>query len=235
VANLNDLALMEHRASLLFLHDQRGRIASTNEPPPPGTAPRLWVGRTESGNVWRFRSDLPIEVAAELDGILAEEQVSTDFQQPLASRQRLMTVLTKHAPIESNWDGPAWRFPATFGATSGIVSMDRSNAHFGRDHFPWLEDEIDDRQPCFAVLQDDAAVSICFSSRNSDRAAEAGVDTIEGFRGRGYAVAVTASWGDAVRREGRESLYSTSWDNLASRRVADKLGLILYGADFQVT
>jgi hypothetical protein len=34
-----------------------------------------------------------------------------------------------------------------------------------------------------------------------------------------------------VRRENRIPLYSTSWDNAASRGVARRLGLVLYGAD----
>jgi predicted GNAT family acetyltransferase len=76
--------------------------------------------------------------------------------------------------------------------------------------------------------------SVCFSARNTPVAAEAGVDTVEEFRGRGYAPAVVAAWARAVRQEGRVPLYSTSWDNLASRSVARKLGLVMYGADFSL-
>jgi RimJ/RimL family protein N-acetyltransferase len=171
----------------------------------------------------------------ELKGILAEDPASSDFEQPLVTRQRLMSVLTKDAPIECTWEGPAWRFPDSMSRQADIVAITQAIAHLVPTDFAMLADEIQERQPFFGIVRDNRAVSICYSARNSDLAAEAGVDTLEAYRGRGFAVAVTASWADAVRRDGREPLYSTSWENAASRRVADKLGLILYGADFQVT
>ncbi len=61
------------------------------------------------------------------------------------------------------------------------------------------------------------------------------METAEGYRGRGYAQAATAIWAEALRREGRLPLYSTSWDNLASQRVAAGLGALQYGVDFSLT
>jgi predicted GNAT family acetyltransferase len=58
--------------------------------------------------------------------------------------------------------------------------------------------------------------------------------TLEEFRGRGYAPAVVAAWAHAVREAGRIPLYSTTWDNLASRAVARKLGLIVYGSNLSL-
>ena len=60
------------------------------------------------------------------------------------------------------------------------------------------------------------------------------MNTIEAFRGRGFAPAVVAAWAHTVRLEGRIPLYSTSWNNLASQSVARKLSLVLYGADLSI-
>ena len=73
-------------------------------------------------------------------------------------------------------------------------------------------------------------VSICFCARRSGEAAEAGLDTAEGYRGRGYGPRVTALWATAIRRSGLVPLYSTSWSNQASLAVARKLGLVAYAS-----
>ena len=64
-----------------------------------------------------------------------------------------------------------------------------------------------------------------FCARRSDAAAEAGVETVAAFRGRGLALRVTAAWAQAIRSSGRLAIYSTSWNNKSSLAVARKLGL----------
>ena len=102
------------------------------------------------------------------------------------------------------------------------------------ERFTWLIDEIDAWAPAFVVMDQGRVISLCHSSRTSDLAAEAGVETLEGYRGRGYAAAVTLAWAETVRAEGRIPLYSTSWENHASRALADRLGLALFGADLHL-
>jgi len=64
---------------------------------------------------------------------------------------------------------------------------------------------------------------------------EAGVETAPPYRGRGHAAQVVAAWARAVLELGRVPLYSTSWQNEASRAVARKLSLIRFGDDLHIT
>ncbi|MGH2557428.1 MAG: GNAT family N-acetyltransferase [Thermomicrobiales bacterium] len=229
----SDLALMELQTAALYRCDDRGRLLSINEPD-GGPGPRFFLGRTRAGNVWRFRHDLPDEIATPLANLLAAEPVTGDLDRPPAGLAALCDVLSAHMPVGRVWMGPAWCFPEEIERPAApAVTVGEEREVLG-DNFAWLADEHSHRRPCRGVLDEGRAVSVCFSSRNTPEAAEAGVETMDAFRGRGYAVAAVAAWATAVRAEGRIPLYSTSWDNLPSRRVASKLGLRLYGADLSI-
>lgn len=230
---MTDLALMELRLPLLYRHDASGRILTTNEP--DGTrAPRLFLARTTTGNLWRFRDDLPSDLVQQLEPMLSAEPIAADLTQSPSCFTALCDLLNAHSRIDSTWHGPAWYFPDDIPPPQHVHAFPPSPRESLRKHFPYLTTELDDCLPCRAVVRDGAAVSVCFSSRNNGHAAEAGLHTVEAFRGRGYALAVTAAWALAVRQSGRIPLYSTSWDNLASQSVARRLGLILYGADCSI-
>jgi predicted GNAT family acetyltransferase len=85
--------------------------------------------------------------------------------------------------------------------------------------------------PLCVALEAGAVVAVCHSSRSTRTAAAAGVETAEAHRSRGLGTAVVAGWARAVRAEGREPFYGTSWANLASRGIARRLGLIQFGED----
>jgi RimJ/RimL family protein N-acetyltransferase len=238
----HDLMLIHVRA--LYRHDDRSRLLAVNEPgnprpddPPP---PRLYVGRTREGLIWRFRQDLPESLVAELESLLAEEPVAADLSQPPRCLEALQAMLVQHGPLSGIWSGPAWHFPDQISASEPaseheVVPVTTANDDLVRllslvlaaGDLPW-------RLPCLAIFDDSRLASLCFSARNTSTAAEAGVETLAEFRGRGYAPAVVAAWARVVRQEGRIPLYSTSWDNLASRSVARKLGLVLYGTDLSL-
>jgi predicted GNAT family acetyltransferase len=114
-----------------------------------------------------------------------------------------------------------------------VVQIGTGDDRIVRDSFPWVTEA--GWQPCFAVVRDGAAVSVCFSARTGARAAAAGVETRPEFRGRGYAAAVTAAWGAAIQAKGLIPFYSTTWKNQASQGVARRLGLTMFGADWQWT
>ena len=129
--------------------------------------------------------------------------------------------------------GPAFTIPKTVeqpDATAHVNALPLLARHFSG----WTVTEIPERSPIVAVVVDGHAVSVCFCARRSERAAEAGLETAEAFRGRGFGPQVTAAWALAVRASGRVPLYSTSWENGASLAVARKLGLVAYACGWSL-
>ena len=119
-----------------------------------------------------------------------------------------------------------------------VTTITHSNLHVLRRMVADVDDvarHFEAGQPTVAVLEDNLAVSVCYSSRLTDHVAMAGVETLEPFRGRGYATAVVAGWARAVRAMGRIPLYGTTWDNRSSQGVARKLRLMRYGTEFSAT
>jgi RimJ/RimL family protein N-acetyltransferase len=230
---MDDRDLMGIYADTGFTYDARGRMLRTNDPREVARrpAPRLFLGRTMAGHVVRYGAAVPDALARRLEAILDGQPPVGDLHAPPAALAAVREALARHAPITTESGGPAYRFPASIARPGEVVHLTGANRELVRDTYPWLYDELADWQPCFAVVRDGAAVSVCFSSRMGADAAEAGVDTLPAFRGRGYAATVTAAWGAAVRETGRIPLYSTAWENLASQGVARRLGLIMFGAD----
>jgi hypothetical protein len=228
------LELMNLQVRTLFRLDQTGRLIAINEAANQ-PAPRLFLGRTPAGNLWRVRYDLSDSLVDELEAILIEEPVVTDLHQPPVSFQCLINALRRHTPVERVWQGPAWYFPDAIVppndiATVAVSDLDLLSATFGGTVESWV-----DSHPCMAVVEQETLAAVCFSARTSAAASEAGVETLAAFRGRGFASAATVAWANAIRELGRIPLYSTSWDNLASQGVARRLGLQLYGADLHFT
>jgi RimJ/RimL family protein N-acetyltransferase len=231
-----DLCHLELQAEALFTHDSRGRICYVNEPD-GDRAPRFFFGRTREGNLWRFRDDLSEEIVRQLDGLAAEEPVHDNLEAEPYNLAAFLHVLRSGGEKPAIDSGPAYRFPEELPASPQVTRITRANLSLLRRQGWNLESlarEFEERAPMLAVIEEGDAVSVCFSSRLTARAAEAGLETLEEYRGRGYAGAVVAAWARAVREGGRTPLYSTSWDNFASRSVARKLGLIQYGSDLNL-
>ncbi len=229
-----DLDLMAQQAQTLYQLDGVGRLLAVNEDEVPAP-PRLFVGRTTAGNLWHTRYDLPASLVAEIDALLATEPPATNLQAPLHCEAALRDLLNKQAPITGEWSGPAWWCPEGIAGKPHVVAVQLTDNRLLQANFPGWARDFAVSQPCGAVVVDGAAVAVCCSARVSAVAAEAGVNTAEAYRGRGYAAAAVAAWAAAVRASGRLPLYSTSWDNVASQGVARTLGLRLYGADRSFT
>ncbi len=121
--------------------------------------------------------------------------------------------------------GPAFEFPERVPLVEEalqIEDVELLQASFNG----WTADELPGRSPIMAIVEDGVPVSICFSSRVSHLIAEAGVETVPEFRGRGFAGLAAAAWAAAIQASGRTPIYSTSWGNGPSLAVARKLGLV---------
>ena len=233
---ISDTELMEIHVEVLFRQDENRCLQRINEPDGDGKpAPRFFFGYTNEGSICRFRHDLPDSVVAQLKEVVAAEPMPVNSEKIPKNHRQFKEILQRHAPIERVWVGPAYRFPQHIAPPTNVVRLSPANIDFLKGNFAEMVSELNNSQPYLAVIEDSQAVSICGSVRSSSRAHEAGVDTLVGYRRRGYATAVVAAWALAVRALNRIPLYSTSWDNLASQSVARRLGLGQYGVDYHVT
>jgi hypothetical protein len=232
----DDRRLMRVHIAALFMHDDHGRMTCVNEPSGQ-RAPRFFFGRTMHGVEWRVRND--VQDPQLLQDLQAAVERSAAVPAELAlqpeSSAPFEELLSRAAPIERLEAGPAFVFPERLPPATRAVLVTAANADVLRPYLaPWIPD-ITQSPPLFAMVHDGAAVAVCGSVRRTPAAHEAGVETVPEFRGRGFAGQVVAAWGQAVRELGVVPLYSTSWSNAASRAVARKLDLRLFGSDLHLT
>lgn len=223
---------MQMHVHALYSHAENQRIVAINDWH-HADAPRFFLGRTDQGNVWRFREDLSESVCAEL-AVLCKKESPTRADRP-EHESAYVRILARSAPVERTWFGPAYWLSSSAQVANGTVFITERNLHLLRGGFEdWLPD-VPHQQPFVATIVDGKAVAVCASVRVTDAAHEAGVETLARHRRRGYAAAAVSSWASAVQRAGAVALYSTSSDNVASQRVAARMGMTRYGVDFHVT
>jgi RimJ/RimL family protein N-acetyltransferase len=220
-----------------FSHDAAGHLVSTNEPAAT-PAPRFFLGHTALGVVRRYRRDVPEARRRALEAALAVAALdpsvaATDW--PLDPTP-FEHILSQDAPIQHTSAGLAFRFPRALPLVPGTrILRDTADATLLHPLLAAWAPDIQSSPPLVALVFDGQAVAVCGSVRITPRAHEAGVETAAPFRGRGYARAVVAAWSAAVRALEVEPLYSTTWQNTASRAVARALGLVSVGRDLHIT
>lgn len=227
-----DLDLVRKRVDALYRCDHRGRLISVNQWD-GGLAPQFFMMRTPGNVVCRFRADLPDDLVDYLQQLGAQERPPPGMLPALYSQY--LDALAAYARVDRVWAGPVYMCSQGLAPRGSIVPISEDNAELllsGFEH--WLAD-IPHRQPFMALVENHRAVSICASVRISPAIHCAGVETQVSYRQKGYAVSAVAAWATAVRAQGAIPFYSTSWENLASQRVAARLGLSLVGVDFHVT
>ncbi|WP_338786961.1 GNAT family N-acetyltransferase [Metabacillus sp. FJAT-53654] len=224
----SDLELMEIQAEVLFQYDISGRMEQINDPLKMN-APLFFLGRTKDGNVTKFHSALSNTKIDEIKKVIAKDSTNVKLS-------KLITIFKSSTqPIRNLWIGPAYVFPDNFNRPSSAIRMTKENRHLLLEGFPTIFEQLEWRQPCFGIIEDGFVVSVCCSARRSSSAAEASVETMEKYRGRGYGVQTAIAWANALQEEGIIPLYSTSWDNFSSQTIAGKLKLYSYGVDFHIS
>ena len=234
MTEIDGRSLMRLHIETLFTHDASRRMLRVNEPDGK-PAPRVFIGRTAHGHELRVRDDVDADLTRVLTSVFTSEPEDDELLDPPHGSPAYVAALGRVAPVERIWAGPAFCFPSALPRASRAVHVTMENASLLHRYLPdWLGD-VAFRQPFFATVIDGHAVSVCCSVRIGDVGDEAGVETTIDFRGRGHAAAAVIAWAAAVRALGRIPLYSTSWQNMASRALAQKLGLVRFGSDLHLT
>jgi len=221
----------------LYQHDSNGRLLAYNAPPGKRALPPLFFfGRTRVGNLWRLGASLPDALARELARLAGAEATLPDLQAPPERAAALRDCIAVYGPVEVVWHGPAFHFPEVLPKLGGVLRLGPQDQPEVAEAFPRLSDPrgATGRAPWWAVRVDGALACVAYCATGAGPAVEVGVDTREGFRGRGFAARAVAAWAREIRAVGRTPLYSTAWSNVASRAVARKLGLIVYASNYHL-
>ncbi len=225
---------MEWHVDALFSHDTASRMVAVNEPD-GAAAPRLFLGRTPVGNVLRVGAGVSRAVFDEINKVHAREPTTTDPSPTPRRAAAYREALEADARIQTERSGPCfWHPPSDHPVSARVIPLTAET----RDRLhPALNDwgpGIEDTQPAFGRLVGDRIVAICASVRVTPSCHEAGVETAPDFRSNGYATQAVKTWVNRLSTIDVVPLYSTTWENCASRRLATKAGFIQYGVDWWV-
>lgn len=203
------------------------------------TPPRVHLVRTVEGNRWLVSALLPVALRGVVEALLATEPVlhtvdAMERRAP-ACRDALLALLEEedNRPPANEYRGPAYVFPPVLPIPARPVEVLDAPAT-ARPHpdLTWLAEFAETDRPVVIARGD--AVACCHSARRGSASAEAGLEVVSGYRRRGLAKAVTLAWAQVTRTDGHIPLYSTSWDNEASRANASSLGLLVYAEDWHI-
>jgi hypothetical protein len=225
------LELMEHHFRTLCVMNAAGDILTSNDPYPPHRKRtcRFRVSWDDTDIAHRFRDDIGPETRDRARSWIGKRSPESILHP--SSLTDLAEVFG--VPVDSIGWGPAYTADRPVPHDTSAVLLTRENESCLSEGF--LEkDEIDYIDPSYIVIQEGQAVSTCMTVRRTDGAIEAGVDTFETYRGKGYAVQATAAWLNATLDAGLVPFYSTSSDNTSSQRVAEKVGLQQFATELKV-
>ncbi|MBX8635563.1 MAG: hypothetical protein KIS30_05950 [Thermoplasmata archaeon] len=141
--------MMEIHVNVLFNHNEKGLITTVNEPPYE-PAPMLYIGLTGEGHLIRYREDINETTISKLGSAIGTDPGNrlTEIVEALNTVERIRRI----------WLGPAFMFPKVKRDSDIAIRISRSNRALLRKHFPFLFNELELKEPVFAVVADGAAV-----------------------------------------------------------------------------
>jgi GNAT superfamily N-acetyltransferase len=208
-----------------FGTDDRGRLR--------GDAPHLYILRTPELVICRCHADIADEIATTVEELSVRPRGRP--HESVREYPDYLGALCSVGPLISMRAGQLYSFPDFLAFEGTCTSIIESNADLLRGGLDeWLPD-VAVGLPMIAMVADGRAVSICTSVIASKTVHEAGVETLPDYRRRGLGVLAVAGWARAVQTNGATPFYGTTFDNIASQRLAARLGLSLVGAEFSLT
>ena len=224
-----------------------GRILREG-PPDNSDAPRLFFAGCAAGNLALVRHDVGEADARRAEALAQAEPPWFDPEHRPACLDELVALAAEMGParpaapalIHRLPNGSAGPVEATIVRSDTIdgealldrLARDGMPPHLVEAGFVGLDDFW---EPWCAAMVDGEIASMAFAARLGAHGADIGVYTFPAFRGRGLAAAVTAAWSSLPSLSDRTLFYSTLNTNLASRRVAARLGLRRIGVSLRLT
>jgi len=195
-------------------------------------APWLHLGIAAGVYHLRCHSELPPSLCQQLQTLVQE--FSSNQRSDLVEQLR-DEIQDAGFRAEAIRTGPAYWISAPQVLHPSCVAITEENQTLLQPDFSdWLAD-VRYQQPFVACLIDGTVAAVCASVRITDRAHEAGVETLKTFRRKGYGQLAVSGWANRVQDTGALTLYSTSDDNLASQGTTSALNMTLIGEDYQIS
>jgi hypothetical protein len=231
--NISYEKLLKMHIKALFTLDSQSKLVSINEPwDKTRTAPQLYIGKTFDGSVvYRFRYDISFKTVKYLEQYLLNES-SNNGNEIKYTNEYLKILESGNYFSEICY---YYKDTVSEEIKNNCVKITSENINvYKLNCFEWLNDEIKYSQPCYGIIENGQMVSICRSVRITEKAHEAGIETLERHRGRGLAKIVLKNWAKEIQDKGCIALYSTNKGNESSQRVAEKALLNKYGIGISI-
>lgn len=244
---MSDLDLVRAQLRSAFIVDADGHIVAHNDPPRTAVDFKILLSGCKEGNVELFAAGLDRTRRVEVERFFATEPPLAQFaQHPIHLAHYAKILAGGEAPpkiaIGLNWHlrrgiGVPIEAPVVM---SGTAAGDALMARFQNAGVPpalvalGFTDTDEFWAPWCAVFEGNEIAALGFSARLGDAAADLGLVTVPGFRGRGFGAIATAAWAAHPALACHTLFYSTQLTNLSSQRVVARLGLRFIGTTCRI-